>query len=248
MGHMDNTRAHTRSTNPAKNKAKKVQDIEVNQTQIDDSDADKEDRLPGSLHADQGEDEFENEPQHDHETMKVYYDDPAIFTNKDEHLDTYTRIIDLDPQVDYDEAIRNTNHSDMTGRYPVRAMSGNEYILVSVYNGYIHMQPLKSRKKEDMVAAYESTDKHFTLHGHRPKYQRLDNETSTLLTNWFKQKERTFEYCDKFNHRRNLAERAIRDAKNHIIATLATAHKDCPRTLWDECLPQCNITLNLLRR
>jgi hypothetical protein len=65
----------------------------------------------------------------------------------------------------------------MTDRYPIRALSGNEYILVSVYNGYIHMQPLKSRKKEDMVAAYESTDKHFTKHGHRPKYQRLDNET-----------------------------------------------------------------------
>ena len=76
MGHMDNTRAHTRSTNPARNKAKKAQDIEVSQTQIDDSDADNEERLPGSLHADQGEDEVEVEPQHDHETMKVYYDDP----------------------------------------------------------------------------------------------------------------------------------------------------------------------------
>ena len=45
-----------------------------------------------------------------------------------------------------------------------------------------------------------------------------------------------------------IAERAIRDAKNHIIATLATAHEDCPRTLWDKAIPQVNITLNLLRR
>ncbi len=149
--------------------------------------------------------------------MKIYYDDPAIYTNTDEHLDCYTRIIDLDPQNDYDEAKRSTIHTDTTGRYPIRSLKGNEYILTSVYNGYIYMQPMKSRKKEDMLAAYQLIDDHFTKRGHRPKYQRLDNETSNLLENWFKLKERTFQYCDKNNHRRNFAERAIRDAKNHSI-------------------------------
>ena len=249
MGHLDNTRANQRSTNPAKATNKQNNDAIINQTSVTDANENEDgDTLPGSLNAEENEDEFEEEPPHDHIAMKIYYDDPAIYTNTDEHLDCYTRIIDLDPQNDYDEAKRSTIHTDTTGRYPIRSLKGNEYILTSVYNGYIYMQPMKSRKKEDMLAAYQLIDDHFTKRGHRPKYQRLDNETSNLLENWFKLKERTFQYCDKNNHRRNFAERAIRDAKNHIIATMATAHKDCPKTLWDESIPQCNITLNILRR
>ncbi len=45
----------------------------------------------------------------------------------------------------------------------------------------------------------------------------------------------------------NHAERAIRTAKNHIIATRAGFHADCPHTYLDKCLVQIEMTLNILR-
>jgi hypothetical protein len=49
------------------------------------------------------------------------------------------------------------------------------------------------------------------------------------------------------NHRVNAAERAIQTFKNHFIAGLATVDKNFPLQLWDELIPQCQDTLNMLR-
>jgi hypothetical protein len=49
-------------------------------------------------------------------------------------------------------------------------------------------------------------------------------------------------------HRRNAAERAIHTFKNHFIAGLCSTNSDFPLNLWDKLLPQCLLTLNLLRR
>ena len=48
-------------------------------------------------------------------------------------------------------------------------------------------------------------------------------------------------------HRRNAAERAIRTFQNHFIAGLCSVDKAFPLHLWDQLLPQAEITLNLLR-
>jgi hypothetical protein len=48
------------------------------------------------------------------------------------------------------------------------------------------------------------------------------------------------------NHHINATERAIATFKEHFIAGLATVHKNCPLQLWDEFLPQIELTLNLL--
>jgi hypothetical protein len=49
------------------------------------------------------------------------------------------------------------------------------------------------------------------------------------------------------NHRANATERAIATFKEHFIAALATVDKLCPLQLWDEFLPQVELTLNMLR-
>jgi hypothetical protein len=41
--------------------------------------------------------------------------------------------------------ISETNHSDLTGRLPIASRKGNQYLLISVYNGYIHMEPMVSK-------------------------------------------------------------------------------------------------------
>jgi hypothetical protein len=48
------------------------------------------------------------------------------------------------------------------------------------------------------------------------------------------------------NHWVNAAERAIATFKEHFIPALATVDKDCPLQLWDDFLPQVELTLNLL--
>ena len=48
-------------------------------------------------------------------------------------------------------------------------------------------------------------------------------------------------------HRRNAAERAIQTWKNHFLAGIATLDPNFPIQEWDRLLPQCGITINLLR-
>ena len=88
-----------------------------------------------------------------------------------------------------------------------------------------------------MIKVYTETYDYFEKHGHKPSFQHLDNESSKDLETYFKSKNIDFQFCDKDSHRRNLAERAIRDAKNHIVSMLATAHQDLPKGLWDTCIP-----------
>ena len=48
-------------------------------------------------------------------------------------------------------------------------------------------------------------------------------------------------------HRRNSAEREIQTFKNHFIAGLASVNKNFLVHIWFRLLPQCLLTLNLLR-
>jgi hypothetical protein len=106
---------------------------------------------------------------------------------------------------------------------------------------------MPSRSSQSYIEAFATTIKHFTILGQKPTYQRLDNETSSELEHMFISNNINFQYVPPGNHRANKAERAIRDMKNHLIAMLATANPDCPIYLWDEFIPQANITINLLR-
>jgi hypothetical protein len=143
--------------------------------------------------------------------------------------------------------IREANHSDATGRFPVQSLHGNNYLLVSVYHGYIHLEPMKSRTSVQYINAYSRTLNHFARLGTNIELQLLDNETSDALEDFFRSRNIQFQYVPPHNHRANRAERAIRDVKNHLIAILATTHKEFPLYLWDELLEQAQITLNSLR-
>ena len=98
------------------------------------------------------------------------------------------------------------------------------------------------------MKAYETTFAHFRQCGQVPTVQRLDNETSGALKKYFLQQQVAVQFVPAHNHRANRAERAIRDFKNHFIATLGTVHPSFPLNLWDEILQQVNIVINLLHR
>jgi hypothetical protein len=75
----------------------------------------------------------------------------------------------------------------------------------------------------------------------------LDDEASA----WFKeeiQKNCDLQLVPPDTHWQNLAERAIRTFKSHILAILAGVNPSFPMTLWDRLVPQAVLTLNLLRQ
>ena len=164
-------------------------------------------------------------------------DTAAIITPQDDTASSaYTQII----------LASTTLHSDMTGRFPVTSRTGAQYMFVSVLDGYIHVEPMKTRHHQEYIAAYKRTLNFFGRLGRRPSFQRLDNETSAPLEAFAIANNIDIQYCPPHTHRSLKAERAIRTFKNHFIATLCTAAPDFPLNLWDDMLPQLEICLNHL--
>ena len=75
----------------------------------------------------------------------------------------------------------------------------------------------------------------------------MDNEISNDLRKAFKKYQLEFQLVPPHVHRRNVAERAIQTFKNHFLAILASCSPQFPISEWDRLLPQCILTLNLLR-
>ena len=159
---------------------------------------------------------------------------PLADTSVNNH--TYTHVF----------ALTDTMHTDLTGKFPVTSFSGMQYIMVSVMDGYIHVEAMRTRHHLEYIAAYKRTVNFFAKLGRKPVFQRLDNETSTALETFARINNITIQYCAPHQHRALRAERAIRTFKNHFIATLCTVAHDFPLALWDELLPQTELCLNHL--
>lgn len=139
------------------------------------------------------------------------------------------------------------NYSDLPGRFPVESFLGNNYVLLSFFRGHVHTEALPDRSGPSLVAAYRSTFEYYHRHFQRPKFQRLDNETSVALENFLRHEAHvTIQYVPPNNKRTNKAERIIRSWKNHYISGLHTCDPRLPLQLWDEFLPQTDITYNIL--
>ena len=69
-----------------------------------------------------------------------------------------------------------------------------------------------------------------TKYGHATKLFILDNECSNDLKLTILNTNFTFELVSPHQHRKNAAERAIRTAKNYLLARLATYDPDFPIT------------------
>ena len=75
----------------------------------------------------------------------------------------------------------------------------------------------------------------------------MDNECPQLVKEYFNQEEIKYQLAPPGEHRTNAAERAIRTAKNHLKAGWWAMDKDFPMHLWDQTIPQAEISLNLLQ-
>eukprot|EP00804_Cyclotella_cryptica_P013348 CCRYP_005123-RA/>CCRYP_005123-RA protein AED:0.24 eAED:0.24 QI:0/0/0/1/1/1/2/0/905 len=147
--------------------------------------------------------------------------------------------------------VRETIFSDQTGKFPTRSQRGNKYImvLVEIDSNAILVEPMKSRKDEEMIRAYDALVGRLQRAGIQPKKHVLDNEISTAMKTHIDNKYKfLLELVPPGCHRRNAAEVAIRNFKAHFLSVLAGASPTFPLSLWDRLLPQTEITLNLLRQ
>jgi hypothetical protein len=140
-------------------------------------------------------------------------------------------------------------YTDLTGKFPVRSSKGKSYVMVCyIYDcNYVKVIPMKSRSASEWVKAYDSVHQELTVKGFKPKLQTLDNEASAVLKNFFTVSDIAYQLVPPHCHRRNAAERAIGNFKEHFVAGPSSVDTSFPMHLWDRLLPQAEITLNLLR-
>jgi hypothetical protein len=111
---------------------------------------------------------------------------------------------------------RDAVFSDLPGRFPVKAKDGSEYLLLSVYKNYIHIETLQNRSGPNICAAYTATHTFFRKLGHQVKVQILDNETSASLFTYFDDQRIAYQLVPPHQKRTNAAERAIQTFRRHF--------------------------------
>ena len=68
--------------------------------------------------------------------------------------------------------------ADLTGRFPLKSLAGNECILVFRFHGHIHVEPVKSKSAKAYIEAYKLAFNLFEGLGHTATAPITDNETS----------------------------------------------------------------------
>ncbi len=142
-------------------------------------------------------------------------------------------------------------YTDDTRRFPIRAQSGNQYVMIAYHKegNLILQQPFKSKKDVHRITAYNVIMTQLAAKGLNVDLQIMDNEASAAYKQVITEKwKASFQLVPPDVHRRNRAERAIRTFKDHFLAILAGVDPKFPGYLWDLLLPQAELTLNLLQQ
>jgi hypothetical protein len=138
------------------------------------------------------------------------------------------------------------NSSDATDEFPFETLSGWNYVLGSTLKGYVHLQLLRNRKAPEYRRAYKDMYAFYAALGKTTRTQRLDNETSGELEIFLA--ETQAKYVAPGIHRQNRSERAIRHAKNCIMAMCHTVDPTFPTvSLLETVVDQAEILINQLR-
>jgi hypothetical protein len=138
-------------------------------------------------------------------------------------------------------------YTDDTRRFPVKARSGNQYVMIAYHaDGNLILQQA-TRSDKHCIAAYNSIMTRLAAHGLSVDLQILDNEASAaykkaIMFTW----QSKFQLVPPEMHPHNCAEHAIRTFKDHFFSILGGVDQSFPPYLWDLLLPQAELTLNLL--
>ena len=142
-------------------------------------------------------------------------------------------------------------YTDDTRRFPVRARSGNQFVMIAYHSdlNVILAYPFSSRKDIHRLVAYNTIMERLKSRGHHIELQVLYNEAiAAYLRQIIDKWKADFQLVPPNIHCRNTAERSIHTFKAHFLAIISGVAPDYPRNLWDILIPQTKITLNLLRQ
>ena len=79
-----------------------------------------------------------------------------------------------------------------------------------------------------------------------PNLHVIDNECSKVIKNIIKKDKVKIHLVELHNHRVNAAKAAVKAAKYHTLAALATVNVTCLLQLWCKFVPQIEMTMNML--
>ena len=91
----------------------------------------------------------------------------------------------------------------------------------------IFMITMKDRENKSMNAAYEDVYPKLEAHGKHPKFHILDDECNKCIQNYLEEKGTRRHHVAPHAHRVNSAKLAVKTAKYHLIAALATLDWGC---------------------
>ena len=141
-------------------------------------------------------------------------------------------------------------YTDQTGAFPIVSSRGVKAVMVlyDYDSNAILTEGITSRGQSELLRAYKVLHERLVAAGHKPQFQRLDNEASGVFKRFLTMHDIDYQLTPAGMHRRNAAERAVRTWKNHFLAGLASINPRFPLRFWCQLLPQAEITLNLLRQ
>jgi hypothetical protein len=146
-------------------------------------------------------------------------------------------------------AMTSTMYTDLTGAFPVRSFKNMIYIFVAyIYDlNAIIVRPMTSRTDASFIVAFTKVFAILHAWNYQPALNVMDSKCSKVVEKHIRANRMTIQLVPPHNHCVNAAKRAIRTFKKHFITALATIDNLCPLQLWDEFLPQVELTLNLIR-
>jgi hypothetical protein len=146
------------------------------------------------------------------------------------------------------DAITGTMYTNITGAFVVCSFKSMQYVFVAyIYNlNAIIVWAMPSHTNMSMVQAFTKVISILKSGGYHSALNIMDNECSVAVEKYIQSKAVNIQLVPPHDHQANAAERAITTFKEHFIAALATVDMLCSFQLWDEFLPQVELTLNML--
>jgi hypothetical protein len=139
-----------------------------------------------------------------------------------------------------------TLHLDYTGTLPEVGSNGTRMFMITCWGRYIHIQPMANLRDEATITAFREAILFWRDKGIIIDTVRMDNQCSTAVRTMAATLNVTLGFVPPHDKSPNRAERAIRTAKNHLIAARAGFHRDCPTIYLDKCVQQIEMVLNLI--
>jgi hypothetical protein len=111
----------------------------------------------------------------------------------------------------------------------------------------ILVRAVPSQNDGAMIAVFTDILANLNASRSAPTLNKMVNECSKVVEAHIQSNHMDIHPVPPHNHRVNAAECAIATFKEHFISALATVNRNHPLQLWDDFLPQAELTLNLLQ-